>query len=103
MRPNAWRRTLPLALAAVALVAFASAAVAQPDPWQQAAARVEFPIYRPAVTLGFAPGPVVVERCGDSGNTWVRASYSEGQWRSEGGLRLRRELSRDTAATQASE
>jgi hypothetical protein len=78
VRPNAWRRTLPLALAAVALVAFASAALAEPDPWQQAAARVEFPIYRPAVTLGFAPGPVVVERCGDSGNTWVRASYSEG-------------------------
>ena len=78
VRPNAWRRTLPLALAAVALVAFASAALAEPDPWQQAAARVEFPLYRPAVTLGFAPGPVVVERCGDSGNTWVRASYSEG-------------------------
>ena len=74
MRPSAWwRLRLRVAIAVAALLA----ALAAPGPWEQAAARVDFPLYRPAVTLGFAPGPVVVERCG-YGIQWVRASYSRG-------------------------
>jgi hypothetical protein len=73
-------RLLALAATGLAAVGLGSPALAAagPDPWQVAAARVNFPVYRPSVTLGFAPGPVVVERCGSSGNTWVRASYSKG-------------------------
>ena len=67
----------PSRLLSLALVALASAALAAPGPWEQAAARVDFSLYRPAVTLGFTPGPVVVERCG-YGIQWVRASYSRG-------------------------
>ena len=73
-------RLLVLAAAGLGAFGLGTAAIAAtgPDPWQVAAAGVNFPIYRPSVTLGFAPGPVVVERCGSSGNTWVRASYSKG-------------------------
>jgi hypothetical protein len=77
VRPNAGRRTWFIALAALPLAALASAAIAAPGPWERAAGRVSFPLYRPTVTLGFAPGPVVVERCG-YGIQWVRASYSRG-------------------------
>jgi len=77
VRPNAGRRTWFIALVALVLAALASAALAAPGPWEQAAGRVSFPLYRPTVTLGFAPGPVVVERCG-YGIQWVRASYSRG-------------------------
>ena len=62
MRPNAWRRTLLLALVALVIVALATAALGAPEPWQQAAARVDFQLYRPTVTSAW--GPVVVERCG---------------------------------------
>ena len=65
------------AFGALALVLGASAP-AGPDPWRDAAGKVSFPVYQPAVTLGFAPGPVVVERCFDRSNGRVRASYSRG-------------------------
>ena len=73
-------RLLVLAATGLAALGLGSPALAADggDPWPVAAARVNFPIYRPSVTLGFVPGPVVVERCGSSGNTWVRASYSKG-------------------------
>jgi hypothetical protein len=62
-----------------AVATVATAFAAQPaDPWQTAAARVSFPIYRPTETLGFALGSVDVEVCGDSGNTAVRARYARG-------------------------
>jgi hypothetical protein len=65
------------AAGALALAAGSPAAAAD-DSWGEAATRVDFPLYRPTVTLGFTPGPVVVTRCGDSGSTWVQASYRKG-------------------------
>jgi hypothetical protein len=77
-----WARGLGVGLAvgcavATAVIFISTAFAAQgADPWQTAASRVAFPIYRPTETLGFVLGSVDVEVCGDSGNTAVRARYS---------------------------
>lgn len=69
-----------LAAAGIGALALVIAAIAPagPDPWQDAAAQAPFPIYRPSVTLGFTPGPIVVEGCFDRSYGRVRTSYSRG-------------------------
>ena len=63
---------------AIISLGFAASASASPDPWRDAAARVNYPLYQPTVTLGFKLKNVEVQGCGDSGNTTVQALYQKG-------------------------
>lgn len=71
---------LVLSATGVAILALglASSASASSDPWRDAAAQVNYPLYQPKVTLGFKPTGVNVQGCGDSGNTTVQALYRKG-------------------------
>jgi len=66
---------LALTLTSPGLVAVASGSS---NPWQNAAARVTFPVYQPTETLGFKLTRVNVQQCGYGGNTSVDAGYSKG-------------------------
>ena len=47
------------------------------DPWQNAAARANYPVYRPTATLGFRLAHVDFQQCG-YGNASVDALYTRG-------------------------
>lgn len=69
-------------LGAAALGALALGSSALPaggsDPWQNAAARASFPVYRPSATLGFTLARVRFVSCGNSGNSLVDGLYTKG-------------------------
>ena len=46
--------------------------------WQQAAARLEAPVYRPGVTLGIKPQTLVVNRGGSLIGAWGSTKTSKG-------------------------
>lgn len=68
-------------LAGTALGALALGAPALPavgvDPWQNAAARASYPVYRPTATLGFSLERVEFQKCG-YGNSSVDGLYTRG-------------------------
>ena len=49
-----------------------------PGMWQNVAARVSYPVYRPTETLRFALTRVYVQSCGPGTGGWVGARYTKG-------------------------
>ena len=68
-----------LACAALGALALGSSALSAggADPWQNAAARANYPVYRPTATLGFRLAHVDFQQCG-YGNASVDALYTRG-------------------------
>ena len=72
-------RLLVVAAAGLGAIAHGPPALAGgSDPWQAAAARVSFPLFRPTVTLGFTLARVRFDPCGNSGNSLVDGLYARG-------------------------